>query len=77
MSYFYCIDGTIYAPTVFGETDSTSGGMWKIVTGPTGTYGTKGWLIFKNGANLSGSTDSDQSTNSNTLDSSNRNYNRN
>ena len=64
MSYFYCIDGTIYAPTVFGETDSTDG-MWKIVTDPTVTYGSKGWLIFKNGANLSGSTVSDQSTNSN------------
>ena len=64
MSHFYCIDGTIYAPTVFAETDATDG-MWKGKANPSVTYGSKGWLIFKNGANLSGSTVSDQSTNSN------------
>ena len=64
MSHFYCIDGTIYAPTVFAETDATDG-MWKAKPNPTVTYGSKGWLIFKDSANLSGSTVSDQSTNSN------------
>ena len=65
MSYVYWIDGLAYAPTVFGETDATTG-EWKIITSPTVTMGTNGFLILKNGATIT-----DQSSNSNdfTLDS--------
>ena len=59
MSYVIHVDGTQYAPTVFGETD-TDTGEWKIITSPSITYGTKGFLILKNGNTIT-----DQSTNSN------------
>ena len=47
------IDGyTIYGPTTFGETDSTSG-IWKIKTSPSVTYGTNGWFLkFEDRTNL-------------------------
>ena len=44
MSHCHFIDGTAYEPSVFGETDSTSG-IWKIKTSPSVTYGTKGWFL--------------------------------
>jgi len=59
MSYYYGIDGTAYAPTVFGETDSTDG-IWKIKANPTVTMGTNGFLILKDGNTIT-----DQSSNSN------------
>ena len=34
MSHIHIIDGTVYAPTVFGETDATDG-IWKIKTSPS------------------------------------------
>jgi len=48
MSHFHMIDGTIYPPTAFGSTDSTTG-EWKINTSPSVTYGAKGYFILKDG----------------------------
>ena len=47
MSHYNFIDGTAYAPTEFGETDSTTG-EWKINTSPSVTYGNNGFFILKN-----------------------------
>ena len=47
MSHYNFIDGTAYAPTEFGETDSTTG-QWKIKTSPSVTYGNNGFFILKN-----------------------------
>ena len=46
MSHVHLADGQSYAPTVFGETDATTG-IWKINTNPTVTYGTNGFFILK------------------------------
>ena len=59
MSHFHFCDGTALAPTVFGETDSTTG-EWKIKTSPSFTLGTNGFTILKDGNTIT-----DQSTNSN------------
>ena len=59
MSHFHFIDGTAYAPTEFGETDSTTG-EWKIKTNVSVTYGTNGFFILKDGNSVT-----DQSGNSN------------
>ena len=59
LSHFYFIDGTAYAPTVFGETDATTG-EWKINTSPSITMGTNGFTILKDGNTIT-----DQSSNSN------------
>ena len=59
MSHIHWIDGTALAPTVFGETDSTTG-EWKIKTSPSYTVGTNGFFILKDGNSLT-----DQSANSN------------
>jgi len=59
MSYVYYIDGTAYAPTVFGQTDSDTG-EWTINSSPTVTMGNNGFLIMKDGNTIT-----DQSTNSN------------
>jgi hypothetical protein len=48
MSHFNSIDGTQYAASEFGETDSTTG-EWKIKTSPSVTYGTNGFFILKDG----------------------------
>ena len=60
MSHLHFCDDYSYAPTEFGETDSTTG-EWKIKTAPSVSYGTNGFFIFKDGTNLSGSTVQDQS----------------
>ena len=60
MSHVHFCDGYSYAPTEFGETDSTTG-EWKIKTSPSVTYGTNGFFVLKDGNNLSGSTVQDQS----------------
>ena len=60
MSHIHFIDGTAYAPTAFGETDSTTG-IWKIKSTVSVTYGNNGWFVLKDGNNLSGSTVQDQS----------------
>ncbi len=49
LSHFHLVDGYIIAPTVFGETDSTTG-EWKIKTNPTiSDYGDDGFFILKDG----------------------------
>ena len=46
------IDGTAYAPTVFGETDATTG-IWKPKTSPSVTYGNNGYFLkFDNSGNM-------------------------
>jgi hypothetical protein len=64
MSHFHFIDGTAYAPTEFGETDSTTG-EWKIKINPSVTYGNNGYFMFKDDASLS-----DQSGNGNNFTAS-------
>ena len=59
MSHFHFCDGTQLAPTVFGETDSTTG-EWKIITDPSFTLGTNGFTVLKDGNTIT-----DQSSNSN------------
>jgi hypothetical protein len=52
MTHFHFSDGQAYAPTVFGETDSTSG-IWKPKTAPSVTYGNNGFFLkFENSGNL-------------------------
>ena len=48
MSHVHMCDGYSYAPTEFGETDSTTG-EWKIKTVPSVSYGTNGFFILKDG----------------------------
>ena len=59
MSHVHFCDGYSYAPTEFGETDSTTG-EWKIKTSPSVSYGTTGFFILKDGNSVT-----DQSGNSN------------
>ena len=59
MSHFHLVDGTAYAPTVFGSQDATTG-EWEINTSPSITMGTNGFTILKDGMTIT-----DQSTNSN------------
>jgi len=59
MSHFHFSDGQQLAPTVFGETDSTTG-EWKIKTSPSFTLGNNGFTILKDGNTIT-----DQSSNSN------------
>ena len=53
MAHMHWIDGTQYAASDFGETDSTTG-IWKPKTSPTGiNYGTNGFFLkFENSANM-------------------------
>ena len=44
MAHVHFIDGLAYAPTVFGETDATSG-IWIAKTSPSVTYGTNGYFL--------------------------------
>ncbi len=63
MTHFNFIDGTQYAASDFGETDSTSG-IWKPKTSPSVTYGSNGFFLkFEN----SGAMGTDSSGNSNTF----------
>ena len=61
MSYVAFIDGKQELPTIFGETDATTG-EWKIKTTitPTSGWGNNGFFILKNGNSVT-----DQSGNSN------------
>ena len=59
MSHVHFIDGTAYAASTFGSTDSTTG-QWEINTTPSVTYGTNGFFILKDGNSVT-----DQSGNSN------------
>ncbi len=52
LAHIHNVDGTAYAPTVFGETDSTTG-EWKPILSPSVTYGTNGWFLkFENSSAL-------------------------
>ena len=44
MTHIHFIDGTQYAASDFGETDSTTG-IWKPKTSPSVTYGTNGFFL--------------------------------
>ena len=59
LSHFHFVDGTQYAASDFGSTDSTTG-EWKINTAPSVTHGNNGYFILKDGNSLT-----DQSVNSN------------
>ena len=65
MSYVAFIDGTAELPTVFGETDATTG-QWKIKTSitPSVAWGTNGCLLLKDGNSL---TDASPNSNNFTL----------
>ena len=65
MSHFHYCDGYSYAPTEFGETDSTTG-EWKINTSPSVSYGTVGFWILKDGNTV---TDSSPNSNDHTVSS--------
>ena len=63
ISHFAFVDGQALAPTVFGETDSTSG-IWKFKSPSGVTWGTNGFhLKFEN----SGALGTDSSGNTNTF----------
>jgi hypothetical protein len=63
MSHVSFVDGSVVAPTVFGETDSTSG-IWKFKSPSGVTWGTNGFhLKFEN----SGALGTDSSGNTNTF----------
>ena len=59
MSHIHFSDGYALAPTVFGETDATTG-EWKIKVDPSFTLGTNGFTVLKDGNTIT-----DQSANSN------------
>jgi len=63
LSHAHFCDGYAYAPSDFGETDSTTG-EWKIKTSPSVSYGTNGFWIFKDGNTI---TDSSPNSNNFTL----------
>ena len=65
MAYLAYIDGTAELPTIFGETDSTTG-EWKIKTSitPSVAWGNFGFLILKDGNSL---TDASPNSNNFTL----------
>ena len=68
MAHFHFIDGTAYAASTFGETDSTSG-IWKPKTVPSVTYGTNGFFLkFQDSSSLGD--DSSGNTNDFTLSGS-------
>ena len=59
LTHFHAVDGTAYAASTFGSTDSTTG-EWQINTSPSITMGTNGFTILKDGNTIT-----DQSSNSN------------
>ena len=68
MAHFHFIDGTAYAASDFGETDSTTG-EWKPKLTPSVTYGTNGFFLkFENSGALG--TDSSGNTNTYTVNGS-------
>jgi len=65
MAHVHFCDGQSYAPTVFGETDSTTG-IWKPITSPSVTYGNNGYFLkFQDSSNFGD--DSSGNTNDFTL----------
>ena len=63
VTHFHFTQGYSYAPTEFGEVDSTSG-IWKAKTSPSVTYGTNGFFLKMEN---SGAMGTDSSGNSNTF----------
>jgi len=63
MTHVHFTDGYSYAPSTFGETDSTSG-IWKPKTAPSVTYGNNGYFLKMEN---SGAMGTDSSGNSNTF----------
>ena len=62
LAHVHYVDGLAYAPTTFGEFDSTSG-IWVPKTAPSVTYGNNGYFLkFENSAAMG----TDSSGNSNT-----------
>ena len=59
MSHIHFVDGTAYAASTFGSTDSTTG-EWTINTSPSVTYGNNGFFVLKDGNTIT-----DSSPNSN------------
>ena len=52
LAHVHFVDGTIYAPSTFGETDATTG-IWKPKTAPSVTYGNNGFFLkMDNSANM-------------------------
>ena len=52
IAHAHFTDGYSYAPTEFGETDSTTG-IWKPKTSPSVTYGTNGYFLdFANSSDM-------------------------
>ena len=62
LTHFHIIDGTIYTPTDFAETDSTSG-IWKPKANPSVTYGTNGGFYKFENSGAMGTDSSGQSNN--------------
>ena len=63
LAHVHLCDGYSYAPTEFGETDTTTG-IWKPKTAPSVSYGTNGFFLkFENSAAMG----TDSSGNSNTF----------
>ena len=68
MAHVHVVDGTAYAASTFGETDSSSG-IWKPKTAPSVTYGTNGFFLkFQDSSSLGD--DSSGNTNDFTLSGS-------
>ena len=65
MAHVHLTDGYSYAPSTFGETDSTTG-IWKPITSPSVTYGNNGYFLkFQDSSNFGD--DSSGNTNDFTL----------
>ena len=61
MTHVHNVDGSALAPTVFGETDSTTGG-WKGILAPSVTYGTNGYFLKMENAGAMGTDSSGNGT---------------
>ena len=62
MTHIHFIDGLQYAPTVFGEVDSTSG-IWKAKTSVSATYGNNGFFLKMENSGAMGTDSSGKSNN--------------
>lgn len=61
MTHVHNVDGSALAPTVFGETDSSTGG-WKAILSPSYTVGTNGWFLKMENAGAMGTDSSGNGT---------------
>jgi hypothetical protein len=66
IAHYHWVDGQAYLPSVFGQTNATSG-HWTPITSPSVTYGTNGFFLkFENSSDM----DLDSSSNSHTFTTS-------